>query len=175
MTSNRFGKSKSAYAFDGISNFIGCGTNSILGFSNSSQLSISVWVYPIPTSNGAVLSKYLNLDAGSSNYFLIVYGPDLIIAGNGTNSVTSTNSIITNKWNHIVITFDASHNIIRSYINGVAGNSGSLNFNTSIPATPFDIGRVEGPIPDYYAGSIDDVRVYNRILTSSEITYLAAH
>ncbi|MEP0133080.1 MAG: hypothetical protein ABJJ25_12780 [Eudoraea sp.] len=51
LTANRFGNSNSAYFFDGIHDFINCG--SILDLSSQDTISISAWIYPqqISTNN----------------------------------------------------------------------------------------------------------------------------
>ena len=67
---DRYGNTNNAYNFDGIDDYIDCGTNSLLGATNSQPLTISVWVYAEPTAGGNILSKYYNLDAANSNYFL---------------------------------------------------------------------------------------------------------
>ena len=56
------------------------------------------------------------------------------------------------------------------YVDGVL--SGSATSETGVKTTPFrSIGRIEdtGGTPTYLAGSLDDLRLYNRVLTAAEI------
>ena len=71
------------------------------------------------------------------------------------------------KWHLLTGTFDGSTATI--YIDGVQKNSTSVTYNTG--SSVLDIGRaVTGSY--YLTGALDDVRVYNRALSSSEVKEL---
>lgn len=89
-------------------------------------------------------------------------------------SLTSTTTPGTGTWYHVLGSYDASTSTIKLYVNGTLQASG-----TSV--TPFKvngatvIGAAEwNRVPvDVTNGSIDDVHLYNRTLSTSEITTLA--
>jgi hypothetical protein len=70
------------------------------------------------------------------------------------------------EWNHIAVTADAGAGQIALYVNGELAGSAAGN------TTPFqimDIGRLPERRNNYFRGSIDDVRVYNRALSAGEV------
>jgi hypothetical protein len=173
LASDRFGNANNAFSFDGIDDYIDCYTNSLLGATNSQPLTISVWVYAEPTAGGAILSKYYNYDAANSNYFLI-YSPantSVSIAGDGTNSIINSN-VNSTGWIHIVAQYSSGSNNAKIFINGVLTTQSTLNINGAVANTSFVIGRLNGPLPGYYSGQIDDIGIWNRALTDQEITAL---
>jgi len=75
------------------------------------------------------------------------------------------------NWHHLACTYDAATRQRVVYVDGIGWKyDGSVAIQAN---GAFNIGRVpwsEG----YFSGSIDDVRVYNRALSPSEIKWLAA-
>jgi len=102
---------------------------------------------------------------------------------NGTNRVNafiSSAALLDGNWHHVVLTDthavpDSSHNTWTLYVDGVA--TGSVSYVSS-DITPSDFnatalgGAYGSPVFDKWLGSIDEVRLYNRILSTSEITTL---
>jgi hypothetical protein len=85
--------------------------------------------------------------------------------------VTSPNSYNDGQWHHGVVTFDGS--ILRLYVDGVQITTLSTS---SIPETtgnhPLKIGANSRIVDNLFTGSIDEVGVWNRALTTTEITNL---
>jgi len=77
-----------------------------------------------------------------------------------------------NQWVYAVLTFDGT--TLKSYINGILRNqwtrNGILTYN--INGNIWLGGRNSTDYPRYFSGAIDDVRIYNRALTSAEILQL---
>jgi len=89
------------------------------------------------------------------------------MCGSWANNVCSTgggNDLPLNTWTHIVATSDGS--ILRLYINGISiGNAnGTLGPKNSVPLTIGTSGTCGS-----FGGLIDDVRIYNRALSVSEV------
>ena len=71
-----------------------------------------------------------------------------------------------NTWTHVALTYNGS--TITVYANGVALNSESKTGNISDSGAPFNLGgREDGCC--YYTGSIDEVEVFDRTLSPSDI------
>ena len=90
----------------------------------------------------------------------------------GSNKyVTSDKSYVDGQWHHGVVTFDGSN--VRLYVDGVQVTSTST---TSLPDIsgnqPLRIGANSLSVRDIYVGDIDEVKVWNRALDTSEITKL---
>jgi hypothetical protein len=86
----------------------------------------------------------------------------------------SAQAAVAGRWTHLVGSFDAATKQVRIYVDGVAGTVASH-------PTPWDatgtvqLGRARyaaAPV-DYWPGSIDEVHLYDRLLTTEEIHDLA--
>ncbi len=195
LTSDRYGNSNSAYKFDYTHWSWGSGGDEIFipynSSFNSQNLSVSVWVYRTSAGysnqNLTIINRfqfgYNNpngqtwqvLTQPSSNFIIQTQVIKASNINNQQSLVNTGTNLNLNNWVHIVLTFDGTS--CKQYINGVlsdtqpangltlntAGNSG-ISIGVSDQANghwgPFD-------------GKIDDIRVYNRALSQSEITYLA--
>jgi len=80
--------------------------------------------------------------------------------------VTGTTALATNTWTHLAATFDGT--TLRLYVNGVQQATQALAGNLMISTGALRIGgnAIWG---EYFRGQIDDVRIYNRVLTATEI------
>jgi len=101
----------------------------------------------------------------------------LWLSDNGTNQAnqqTSSANLTANQWIHIVAVYNQSSANVVFYINGVvsADNGNSIYSSIYNSSTHLDIGRKQDSSPEYFPGSLDDVRIYNRALTQAEITQL---
>jgi len=82
--------------------------------------------------------------------------------------------VVDDTWHHVAYTLDNANNILTVYVDGsdVDSFSSSVSILTSDLFTlgqEYDAGPVAS---DYYIGIIDDVRVYNRVLSETEILSL---
>ncbi len=98
------------------------------------------------------------------------------ISSDGTNNITATTGAIPiTQWIHIAGVYEPS-TALRVYVNGVL----SANNTTAIPASQFNnvaSNLIAGYEPGcggcyYYRGISDEVRLYNRAVTASEIQAL---
>jgi hypothetical protein len=95
-------------------------------------------------------------------------------AGN-TAGAKSTAPINDGQWHHIALTRNATTGLVQVYVDGVL--SGSATSEVGTKTTTFrSLGRIEdtGGTPAWFAGSLDDVRLFNRVLTAQEIQSLMA-
>jgi hypothetical protein len=109
-----------------------------------------------------------------SDFVLAVLGKKLEFATGPTNVNTISNSdVVTGQWVHVAVTRVANSGQVTLYINGrtdvteTQANTGSLNANSMII---IGANTIDGR---YYAGLIDEVRMYSRVLSGAEIAYLA--
>jgi hypothetical protein len=161
-----------AASFDGIDDYIHVwNTSEINAQVDTNKGSISVWFKPTDHRQTYVHSysdgrndDRLYLSLSPSNYFLL--------SGLGEGSVWSNSSYNLNEWVHVVKVWE--NNTHKLYINGVYENSTTFNggFNFSSPGE-FVFGRRGYPTDRYYNGLIDEVRIYNRALSQSEIEALS--
>lgn len=143
----------------------------------TSGLTISSWVKLNPGSGErTIVSKWLSSQS-QDQYILLVNNSNQIQFAVGNPSVsasgiTTSTALSSNTWYHIVATWDNSgkHSI---YLNGVLETSATLANVTSINSTsslPLLVGvQSIGPVARPMKGAIDDILLYNRALSLSEI------
>ena len=178
LTTDRFGKSNSAYNFDGKSNFISVPNKSTLDLSDS--LTISIWHYdrvqnfdPInKVYKGSLISKVQNNT--SNGYWIDAFQcatnnqtkNDISLGSNGWSANNCNNS---QTWQNLVLTFKSGK--YQVYINGVLIDSNTIASNKiPVNSLPLIIGFMNGATTNrYYNGIMDDIRFYNRVLNSNDV------
>ncbi|HVW66555.1 MAG TPA: LamG-like jellyroll fold domain-containing protein [Candidatus Peribacteraceae bacterium] len=144
--------------------------------------SISAWIYPtIGRSNNAVAVAYgmcaaagLFHDGQAFGFFLDSSDIIHFWGCGGSYDFSTLQTAPKGTWTHITVTYDGAN--VRVYKNGVAIGVESRSLASPTPNDYLQIGGSPNidSTPNYFGGYIDDVRVYNRALTGSEITDLAA-
>lgn len=166
--------------FNGVNNFIDVPDNAFLDFTDS--LSIEFWLNPNDSTFGTVLSKGICQNANYGYYVAVDTGkvifqwnPNGSCLGNIANYAITDNPVIfPNQCTHVAIVFDTSFTSI--YINGIAVSTSVFKpNNTPIynSSEPLRIGvyRKVNPVAyaAYYAGELDEIRLWNYKLSSAEI------
>ena len=159
-TQGRYG---GAMSFDGIGSVVRVASSPSLALS--SAMTLSGWINPSVTQSGwrtivqrQTDSYFLNAshDAGS-----------LRPAGGGTNwFIGGPTASPVGAWTHVGLTYDGT--MLRLYVNGTEVASRTASGQLTASTSPLWIGG-NSPFGEYFAGLIDDVRVYNRALTQAEI------
>jgi hypothetical protein len=189
LTVDRFGNANKAYNFDGINDFINCGVISSL--NNSSYLSISAWFKynSIHNSSRIIGAEYVgnaNLGWGLAldNYFTSgnaikgVVRNTNVLGGLAQLGVGPQNLQVGNNY-HAIMIFDgtAQYNKskLRLYINGIQQTLSFVDsIPSSLPTSNFKtiIGNEDGAPDCPWDGILDDIGIWNRALSSSEIQQL---
>ncbi|MES2352848.1 MAG: LamG-like jellyroll fold domain-containing protein [Pseudomonadota bacterium] len=151
------------------------GTNSRVNVSDSSSLDLSAgmtieaWVYPTATMSGwrDIVTKERS---GGASYYLYANSdknqPANGIFTSAENTLYAGTQIPVNAWTHLTATYDGGTQ--RLYVNGVQVASRSQTGAIQSSTSPLRIGgnAIWG---EYFQGLIDEVRIYNRALSVSEI------
>ena len=162
------GKLGCALSFDGATSYVDVPHN--LGFSKGSKLTISAWIYPT-TLKGAhpILSQ--NMSSGGG---IIFSQDDAVLAfwANGFSNPARASfhkgqQLILNAWNFVAVTYDDATGLTKFYL-GAYSNSQTIAPYQIIDSSETWIGKYATVM--YYNGSIDEVRIYPRILSTSELT-----
>jgi len=90
----------------------------------------------------------------------------------GTNPTTSIN-LTPNQWTHVVYTFQAGGSA-RFYIDGVLSSTVSAGPATGPAGDRWYLGSTAGT-DDFFTGLLDDVHVYDGVLTDMQVAYLFAN
>ncbi len=171
LTTDRHGIANKAYSFDGVDDYLEVLHSSTLDIS--SNISISTW---INVSQNNISQRIVDKTTvnGNDSYMLDIR-PDntlrfLVAAPPNVTSTASSNSIIfnTNKWYHVVSTYDG--NVVKFFVNGVFVNDFSISGSNIRNDLNLSIGANSLLNGDWFNGKIDDIRIYNTALPSQQIT-----
>ncbi|WP_164905440.1 RCC1 domain-containing protein [Flavobacterium sufflavum] len=175
LTTDRYGKTNSAYSFDGISSYIDATIATIP--QNNSPRTISGWFktnsFNYSESNYNTIFNYGNLST-TQRFALSLYSKgylDFISSSNfSNNDLGIQNNYLDNTWHFITITYDGtkvSLFVDGNYVNGKNITLNTINKNLRIGK------RIDGDTNnEYFKGLIDDIGIWNRVLTTNEITGL---
>ena len=180
-TTGQSGLANGAYQFNGSNQYIFYGEQ-----YNSVPLPItySIWVYHNSASGLSSLVMSDGSTAGYLGWRVQINTNNTIEASYGTGNATgvanrrsfiTSSTVPNNSWRHIVAVI-SSYSNIRVYINGVqqsgsySGSAASMSTSTS--SSPMRIGRYSVGTYIHTADRFDDIRVYNRAVTASEIADL---
>ena len=189
LTNDRFGNSGKAYSFDGVNDYIETPHSSTLLFSQN-EVSISTWISVSnwPTLNQTedyFLSKQSSLGSNQVGFHSYIFSgttssPVKAITNryrNGLSSAWGAVSIINNNlgsgvWYNIIYTHYNDYDKI--YIDGILVDSQNSVQLGGTNTAPLIFGCLNNYLMNFN-GNLDDIRIYNRTLTQSEVTYLATH
>ncbi len=95
--------------------------------------------------------------------------------GNGT-AAQSTTSINGDTWQHVVLTADTTTGAVEVYIDGLLEDSQTSATGDMTTHAFSDIGRMTktGGGAEFFGGTYDDVRIYDRILSAAEVATIHA-
>jgi hypothetical protein len=181
LTGDRFGNTNSAYYFDG-DDYIELAKCSDFGFNNES-FSVSVWVQVFNT--GGWYNNFVSWnDADGFPTFTIAKASPTFenrlyteIWDSPAQSIAFSSSIgqqlPNDKWLHVVTVVDYPAGKLSLYLNGSLQDTDSLiNFDFSSASSLRACIGLGGYRGDPHYGLIDDVHIYNRALSRSEVTQL---
>jgi len=154
--------SNSAYSFDGDGDYLEY-TTDIPSFDN---YTISLWAKP--ASTGTYEAMFSSYDDSSYGFQIDLDGGNFHIRKSGGGNIVLSTARL-EVWTFIAFTYDGTNSI--GYINDnitVSAPGGTTEFNR------FRIGRNRNG-NTYFTGAIDELKIYNRALTASEISSLYAN
>ncbi len=104
------------------------------------------------------------------------------VEGDGADTqyeITGTDPVAANIWSHIAITYDRLNNEAKTYVNGVLDSTtlipgvgdGDLAWSDAMLGGGFM--TIGGSRDNTFMGKMDDVRIYYRVLSQSEIALFA--
>lgn len=160
-TIGQTGKINNSYDFDGTSDYI------TTTAKPNSEFTYSAWVY-----RGSGSGYKAIMSSGSLETWLgVEYSTgDLRLHLSGGGYLDTSSGALTNgTWHHVVATYNGS---VAIYVDGVSQSLSQTGTLSSPPQSNITIGKHATSSTNYWFGKIDEVSIYNRALTSSEILAL---
>ena len=162
----------SSLNFDGANQYVNMPNKNL--FTDTDVFSAEAWIRT--SANGGPYNFINFMKADASDYLLMDINSTVLrvsVRGSGGVGISANGGTVNaNTWYHIIVTYDGAN--VRNYINGsiVVTQPFTSLFNS------FDYFQIGGRANDnyqYFSGLIDEVRIYNRVLSSKEITQLYAN
>ena len=135
--------------------------------TGAAGMTLEVWVYPTALgtrwrtalmkerSGGLCYGLYANNSANRPAVYVRIGGSDRYVMG--------VSALALNAWSHLAATYDGT--LLRLYVNGTQVGSLEVSGTISVSTYPLRIGGSATLSGRYFAGNIDEVRIYNRALS----------
>jgi len=196
LTTDRFGNANNAYSFDGLSNYIECNSVNLnntltteFWYKNSANIQTNT-ASGHPPIGAEILGQgtqhlpfvsYSDFAFGISNYGSSINHFAFEFSGPvhpQNTDLVSNNLGLFNQWNHVIVLKNGD--FCHYYLNGELQDTFVLNDNLLNTGAPLSIGarlvynsfQGGNQITNYFKGDIDNVSIWNRALSSQEITQL---
>ncbi len=157
-----------AMSFDGTDDYINLGDN--FDISTNDEFTYQAWI----NWDGENAGNHQDILIKDQVFLFGIHDKKINVnLGNGVtfsnNGILGNTTIPTNQWVHLTVTKDSS-GILKAYFNGAFDGQNDVSAVT-IAGNTNDaiIGKFNRDNNNYFNGSLNDVRIWNKALTSTEI------
>ncbi|PIV90681.1 hypothetical protein COW46_01675, partial [Candidatus Gracilibacteria bacterium CG17_big_fil_post_rev_8_21_14_2_50_48_13] len=175
------GKVGDAFVFDGVDDYADTPYDSRLNFTRPTTL--TAWINPttlsqesgfdrrimgkIPPSNSMNAAPF-DLLVNSANSRLELH------LGNGATyqTIAGTSTIPTAAWTHVAASWNGTE--VKIYVNGVLETTAAQTVTPSAATTGLALGRWMGSNAGRWQGKIDEVGIYDRELSATDLAQIVA-
>ncbi len=154
-----------ALNFDGSNEYINCGSNSSILITNLNPRTVEAWVSHA-TDDGNIIGWGGDVCIGDYFGLHIDQGKPFAFGCGASSDLSGTIVLSSNIYYHIALTFTENQKIL--YVNGEVDTSNTVTANTG-SVNPVEIGKQTGPLQNYFAGKIEEVRIWNVVRTQTQI------
>jgi len=179
---NSTGKYNGALDFDGTNDYITAPT--LTEMDGITDWTLSAWLHPDDlVGDQYYFANQLGISGSTKpGFYSRVYGAKIRTMVYETSPagyfyVTTDNDVLTaNTWNYVTTVYNAPAHTIDIYVNGIEVASTRITSGTlpsvldlTNAATEIGRGSVSGGYSGYFGGQIDEVRIFGKGLSESEI------
>lgn len=167
-----YGKINQGANFNGSSSKIAIADSSALTFTD--KITVCAWVYTGTTSGnhtavgklGSLTTKefWLAFNTGQASFLLSTDG------SNQNGFQQSSNTMSTNTWYLLTGTYDGTN--VKLYINDSLIGTTPMTGNIYSGSSHLNIGNIGDYNVDFWSGNIDEVGIWSRALSLTEISQL---
>lgn len=170
LSADRFGNDNSSYCFDGLNDYIDVAHADIFDFTD--QITLTAWIKPVEVSGTYVITKSAYASGGAVISLDIYPGKTRAIfrkpGSSSTFGAVGATEILPDVWQHVAVTWDGS--IVKVFYNGLLDATGTYSGQMEESTGSFSIGLYPGGAPPpYFNGCIDEIRIFTRALSETEI------
>jgi len=171
LSTGRNNESNTAYSFDGVDDYIEFGAGMLSG---DGEFSILIW---INTSSGSFARILSQRNGGYNGQYIVELESDGEIEFYTYSSLTgkwivrSSSALNDGNWHHLA--FVQQDNGGKMYLNGSLDQTDNSNGKVNLLSTNKTyLGKDGRNNSSFYTGKVDDLKIYNRALSASEIQTL---
>jgi glucose/arabinose dehydrogenase len=161
------GHAGNALSFDGVNDSVTVADHAELRMTNA--MTLEAWVRP-SALGGAWRTVLFKEQPGQMTYALYANTdtgkPTAQAYAGGERDARGTVALPVNAWSHLAATYDGT--TVKLFVNGVQAATKAGGGAMATSTRPLKIGG-NSVFGEWFAGLIDDVRVYNRALTATDI------
>ena len=173
LGTDRHGRVGQAYSFDGVDDYIRVSNSPQLKDLTEYTVSLWAWSQNFSTNFNPLVFK----SSGDVSSFEIYGGNGFTLIHNrsSTYKYQYYSALPSSRWNHLLISY--SNGTLSKYDDGSLNASSTGWANPEHHDFPLNIGKSTwqnegGKALFYHNGSIDDIRIYDRALSASEVEKL---
>jgi hypothetical protein len=160
------GKINKALQLDGTLDYVNCGNDTSLQISKGTM---SAWIKTADAGSGykgIVVKQYAWGMFLNSNVFGFYNWSAASFTSTGVN-------LADNNWHLVTVTFDHGvFNGTKAYIDGVYQTQGQISVVNQTKDLVIGAGEPGGGSGQNFAGAIDDVRIYDKIIDGTELAFI---
>ena len=171
LAADRHGRLHSAYHFDGLNDYLRVSDDPTLDITG--DLSISLWVRGDTFDEDDILVHKVN--SWGFHYDEILASLAVMFThdnGNSWEYAVFDHIPDTGSWIHLATTRDAAADTVRLYVNGFQQSAVLSTGAIGASQDDFFMGGFTGDNHAFF-GDLDEVRIYNRLLTPDEVLLLS--
>ena len=163
------GRNGAEIEFDGSNDYVDCGSSASLHLMGDMTCKLSVKWAEFPVSTHRMLigtsyaKEYVLQNYKVNNRFLFWHGGSAVL-------IWYVSSATIDTWYHFVVVRDTATKKIYLYKDGILAVTSPVYAVDPVLGTKnLRIGRTGGEAQQYWKGSIDDVRIWDRALSPDEV------
>ncbi|MDP6770585.1 MAG: LamG domain-containing protein, partial [Anaerolineales bacterium] len=161
----RFGK---GFAFDGDGDYVSA--SGLTSLSNDSW-SVSVWFNTASTDEQEIVYAY-STGTGDERIRIYTVSNNFAHIDDFSGFKQTVGGVSINNWHHGVVTYDFPNQNLSIFLDGAYDSSDTSFTQASSAVGKFEIGTRSSGLQYDFNGSIDEVVVFNRVLSAVEISAL---
>ena len=169
------GRVSSAFRFDGTNDSVQVPAHSSLDVGQGNGLTLEFWINSLDVARFTrVLGWHFGFGSTATNFGVNVsqqsggISAQIYDVAGLPHDMAAANSLVSNVWTHVAVTYDRTTGQGRIFINGALRTTASLGIYQ--PRTSYNL--YFGNLPSdtaFFKGSLDEVSIYNRPLDAQEV------